>query len=74
MILRGCYVAIITPFDEKGGVNDAVLRSNIEYLIGKGIAGVVPCGTTGESATLSWEEHNHVVDVASANTFPVAEY
>jgi 4-hydroxy-tetrahydrodipicolinate synthase len=33
-------------------------------LINKGVAGIVPCGTTGESATLSWEEHNHVVDVA----------
>lgn len=63
MILRGCYVAIVTPFDDNGKVNDPVLRSNIEFLIGKGVAGVVPCGTTGESPTLSWEEHNHVVDV-----------
>jgi 4-hydroxy-tetrahydrodipicolinate synthase len=64
MILRGCYVAIVTPFDEKGAVNETTLRANIEFLIGKGVAGVVPCGTTGESATLSWAEHNHVVDVA----------
>jgi 4-hydroxy-tetrahydrodipicolinate synthase len=64
MILRGCYVAIVTPFDENGMVNEPVLRTNIEFLIGKGVAGVVPCGTTGESATLSWAEHNHVVDVA----------
>jgi 4-hydroxy-tetrahydrodipicolinate synthase len=63
MILRGCYVAIVTPFDEKGAVNENALRANIEFLIGKGVAGIVPCGTTGESPTLSWEEHNHVVDV-----------
>lgn len=63
MILRGCYVAIVTPFDENGRVNEPVLRANIEFLISKGVAGVVPCGTTGESPTLSWEEHNHVVDV-----------
>jgi 4-hydroxy-tetrahydrodipicolinate synthase len=62
--LRGCYVAIVTPFDENGAVNEKALRSNIDFLIGKGVAGIVPCGTTGESATLSWEEHNHVVDVA----------
>jgi len=64
MILRGCYVAIVTPFDEKGEVNETALRAHIEFLIGKGVAGVVPCGTTGESATLSWTEHNRVVDVA----------
>lgn len=64
MILRGCYVAIVTPFSEKGAVHEKALRSHIDFLIGKGVAGIVPCGTTGESATLSWEEHNHVVDVA----------
>jgi 4-hydroxy-tetrahydrodipicolinate synthase len=62
--LRGCYVAIVTPFDDNGAVNETALRSNIDFLINKGVAGIVPCGTTGESATLSWEEHNHVVDVA----------
>jgi 4-hydroxy-tetrahydrodipicolinate synthase len=62
--LRGCYVAIVTPFDDNGAVNETALRSNINFLINKGVAGIVPCGTTGESATLSWEEHNHVVDVA----------
>jgi 4-hydroxy-tetrahydrodipicolinate synthase len=64
MVLRGCYVAIVTPFNENGTVNEKALRSHIEFLISKGIAGIVPCGTTGESATLSWDEHNHVVDVA----------
>jgi 4-hydroxy-tetrahydrodipicolinate synthase len=64
MILRGCYVAIVTPFSETGTVNEKALRSHIDFLIGKGVAGIVPCGTTGESATLSWEEHNHVVDIA----------
>jgi 4-hydroxy-tetrahydrodipicolinate synthase len=64
MVLRGCYVAIVTPFTEKGAVNEKALRSNIDFLISKGVAGIVPCGTTGESPTLSWDEHNHVVDVA----------
>lgn len=64
MVLRGCYTAIVTPFSEKGTVDEKTLRSHIDFLIGKGVAGIVPCGTTGESATLSWKEHNHVVDVA----------
>ena len=63
MVLHGCYVAIVTPFTEKGEVNEEALRSHVEFLIEKGVAGVVPCGTTGESATLSWEEHNRVVDI-----------
>jgi 4-hydroxy-tetrahydrodipicolinate synthase len=64
MVLQGCYVAIVTPFTEKGEVNEEALRSQVEFLIERGVAGVVPCGTTGESATLSWEEHNRVVDIA----------
>jgi 4-hydroxy-tetrahydrodipicolinate synthase len=64
MELKGCYVALVTPFDDRGEVNERGLRDNIEFLISKGVSGIVPCGTTGESATLSWEEHNHVVDIA----------
>ena len=64
MVLRGCYVAIVTPFNDKGAVNENALRTHIDFLISKGVAGIVPCGTTGESPTLSWDEHNHVVDVA----------
>jgi 4-hydroxy-tetrahydrodipicolinate synthase len=64
MNLRGCYVAAVTPFDADGAVNEDGFRENIEFLIARGIAGIIPCGTTGESATLSWEEHNHVVDIA----------
>ncbi len=64
MQLRGCYVALVSPFDKQGAVNEEGLRSNINFLIDNGVAGIVPCGTTGESATLSWEEHNRVVDAA----------
>lgn len=63
MDLQGCYVAIVTPFDAGGSIDEQGLRSNINFLIDKGVTGVVPCGTTGESATLSWEEHNRVVDI-----------
>lgn len=64
MTLKGCFVAIITPFNQSGKVDEAALRNNIDFLISQGVAGIVPCGTTGESATLSWEEHNRVVDIA----------
>ncbi|MDR0306348.1 MAG: 4-hydroxy-tetrahydrodipicolinate synthase [Chitinispirillales bacterium] len=64
MEFRGCYVAIITPFTVDGKLDEAGLRSNIEFLIKGGVAGIVPCGTTGESATLSWEEHKRVIDIA----------
>ncbi|MBD3420795.1 MAG: 4-hydroxy-tetrahydrodipicolinate synthase [Chitinivibrionales bacterium] len=64
MTFTGCFVALVTPFTDDGKLNEAGLRSNIDYLIDQGVAGIVPCGTTGESATLSWEEHNRVVDIA----------
>ena len=64
MEFKGCYVAIVTPFTRDNKVDEAGLRSNIEFLIERGVAGIVPCGTTGESATLSWEEHTRVVDIA----------
>lgn len=64
MNLQGCYTAIVTPFAANGAVDEQALRAHIDFLISEHIAGIVPCGTTGESATLSWEEHNHVVDVA----------
>ncbi len=66
MVLQGCYVAVVTPFTGEGAVDEEGLRTNIEFLIERGVAGIVPCGTTGESATLSWEEHNRVVDIALA--------
>ncbi|MCL2689355.1 MAG: 4-hydroxy-tetrahydrodipicolinate synthase [Chitinispirillia bacterium] len=64
MEFRGCYVAVITPFTAEGKLDEAGLRSNIDFLIKGGVSGIVPCGTTGESATLSWEEHKRVIDIA----------
>jgi len=64
MELNGCYVALVTPFFENGEIDEEGLRKNIEFLIERGVAGLVPCGTTGESATLSWEEHLKVVDIS----------
>ncbi len=63
MDFKGCYVAIITPFNENGKIDEESLRKHVNFLVDKGVAGIVPCGTTGESATLSWEEHNSVIDI-----------
>ena len=59
--LRGLYVAMVTPFDREGKLNRPSLRRLVDRLIKEGATGLVPCGTTGESATLSHAEHREVV-------------
>jgi 4-hydroxy-tetrahydrodipicolinate synthase len=62
MEFRGAYTALVTPF--KGGeVDEEAYRSHVDWQIEQGIDGLVPCGTTGESATLSHEEHKRVVEI-----------
>ncbi len=59
-MFEGIYVAIPTPF-KNGKVDTEALKNHIEFLIENGVDGIVPCGTTGESATLSYEEHEEVI-------------
>ncbi len=61
-MFRGAYTALVTPF-ENGRVDDEAIERLVERQIADGIHGLVPCGTTGESATLSYAEHIHVVEV-----------
>ena len=61
--LRGAMTALVTPFDERGGVDRRALARLVEWQIDSGIHGLVPCGTTGEGATLSEEEKYEVVSV-----------
>lgn len=71
--LEGAYTAMVTPFHDDR-VNEAKLREMVEFQIGNGISGLVPCGTTGESPTLSHEEHRRVIDIvieAAAGRVPV---
>jgi 4-hydroxy-tetrahydrodipicolinate synthase len=63
-MLEGVLPAIITPFKEDYSLDEEGLRRNIEFLCESSIGGIVPCGTTGESATLSFEEHKRVVEIA----------
>jgi len=62
-MFRGVFPAIITPFKDDGSLDEDGLRRNVEILSKTGISGIVPCGTTGESATLSHEEHKRVVEI-----------
>lgn len=61
-MFRGAIVAIVTPF-KKGKVDEAALRKLVEFQIKNGTDGIVPCGTTGESSTLSHEEHDRVIEI-----------
>ncbi len=63
MDLSGAYTAIVTPFDKDGGLDEEGLRKNIRFQISEGIDGLVPVGTTGESPTLTPEEHEKVIDI-----------
>jgi 4-hydroxy-tetrahydrodipicolinate synthase len=62
-MFKGSIVAIVTPFKE-GKVDEETYRKLIEFQIENGTSAIVPCGTTGESATLSMEEHSRVIDIA----------
>ncbi len=59
-MFKGSYVALITPF-VNGKVDDKALKQLVEWHIAEGTHGIVPVGTTGESPTLSHEEHEHVI-------------
>ncbi|MBL8038073.1 4-hydroxy-tetrahydrodipicolinate synthase [Nitrospira sp. CMX1] len=61
-MFTGSLVAIVTPF-RKGKVDERALSELIEWQIAHGTSGIVPCGTTGESATLSHDEHNRVIEL-----------
>jgi 4-hydroxy-tetrahydrodipicolinate synthase len=61
-MFTGSLVAIVTPF-RQGTVDERALAELIEWQIANGTNGIVPCGTTGESATLSHSEHNRVIEL-----------
>ena len=62
MEFRGAITALVTPF-RNGEVDEEAYRALIEWQIEQGIHGLVPCGTTGESATLSHKEHKRVIRI-----------
>ncbi len=60
-LFRGVHTALITPFTSTGAIDIGAFKRLVEYQIASGIDGLVPCGTTGESSTLSHDEHDRVV-------------
>jgi 4-hydroxy-tetrahydrodipicolinate synthase len=66
-MFHGALTAIITPFRD-GAVDEGALRDLIEWQIQSGIDGLVPCGSTGESATLSHAEHERVIKITVEQT------
>jgi 4-hydroxy-tetrahydrodipicolinate synthase len=63
MELNGLFTAIVTPFKTDGSLDKDALRKIIEFQVKNSVAGIVPCTVTGESATLSYNEHDWVIEL-----------
>src|ERR1043165_5702302 len=62
--LRSCATALVTPFKADGAIDEDRLRAFLEYQIEGGVRLLVPCGTTGESVTMTEEEDQRVISIA----------
>src|SRR4030095_1698156 len=63
MQVRGCGTALVTPFHQDGSLDEATLRNLVAWQVESGIDFLIPCGTTGETPTLSHDEWLRVIDV-----------
>src|SRR6266403_146949 len=63
MQLRGCGTALVTPFSQDGAIDENALRNLVAWQVESGIDFLIPCGTTGETPTLTHDEWLHVIDV-----------
>jgi 4-hydroxy-tetrahydrodipicolinate synthase len=61
-LFSGCYTALVTPFRENREVDYEGLQKLVEFQLNNGVSGILACGTTGESPTLDWNEHNKVTE------------
>jgi 4-hydroxy-tetrahydrodipicolinate synthase len=66
--LVGCGTALVTPFTKSGEIDERSLRSFVDWQIASGVHFVVPCGSTGEAATMTTEEHRRVVAITVEQT------
>ncbi|HXP15984.1 MAG TPA: dihydrodipicolinate synthase family protein, partial [Terriglobales bacterium] len=62
MQLRGCGTALVTPFKQDSSIDETALRNLVAWQVDSGIDFLVPCGTTGETPTLSHDEWLYVID------------
>lgn len=63
MNLDGTHVAMVTPLNDDGTINEEEYRNLIDFLIDGGVEGILAAGTTGESATMTHDEHQKVIDI-----------
>ena len=63
--LFGCGTALVTPFRADGELDEAALRAFLEWQIAEGVHFLVPCGSTGEAATMTLAEHRRVVEITA---------
>src|ERR1043166_7266663 len=61
--LKGCGTALVTPFTKDGALDEPALRKLVDWQIEQGIHFLVPCGSTGEAATMTLDEHRRVVEI-----------
>jgi len=62
VVFSGCYTALVTPMTQNHQVDYEGLRRLVEFQIREGVSGILAVGTTGESPTLDWNEHNKVIE------------
>ena len=67
-MLKGCFTALVTPFTNDHKLDQRALEKLIEFQVTNGISGVLAVGTTGESPTLEWQEHNDVTRLVCEGT------
>lgn len=67
-MLSGCFTALVTPFNREQRLDQEGLKKLIEFQVTNGISGVLAVGTTGESPTLDWQEHNDVTRLVCQGT------
>jgi 4-hydroxy-tetrahydrodipicolinate synthase len=66
--LAGCGTALVTPFTKSGEIDEQSLRAFVDWQISSGVQFVVPCGSTGEAATMTVQEHRRVVEITVEQT------
>ncbi len=61
--MKGLYIALVTPFKDDGSLNEEKLRELVHFHIDAGTNGLVPCATTSENPTYTWEEHFRIIEI-----------
>jgi len=67
-MLRGLFIAMVTPFEEDGSLNKGLLKELVEYQVSCGVDGLVPCATTSESPALTAKEQEAMIEITVRNT------